>query len=77
MQHFTLDKFNENIISLFIALELNQVLFFLFKIDKFKIDWNRILEKDPLHCAQSLICQIIAGTEKENEDAIIMSNLIE
>lgn len=51
--------------------------FFAFKIEKFEIDWERILKKDPLECAQSLICQIVSGTENQDEDAIIMKYLIE
>lgn len=49
----------------------------MFKIEKFEIDWERILKKDPLECAQSLICQIVSGTESQDEDAIIMKYLIE
>lgn len=53
-----------------------------FKDHKFHIDWDRILTHDkPLGCAQSLICQISAGAsfaaEKENEDIIIISYLIQ
>lgn len=34
-----------------------------------KIDWDNILNKDPLKCALSLVCQLAAGAEKENNDA--------
>lgn len=51
-------------------------------IEKFQIDWDRILTYDkPLGCAQLLICQIEAGVsfpiEKDNEDVIIISYLVE
>ncbi|CRK91929.1 CLUMA_CG005547, isoform A [Clunio marinus] len=34
-----------------------------------KIDWNNILSKDPFNCALSLICQLSAGAEKNNNEA--------
>lgn len=34
-----------------------------------KIDWNKILSRDPFNCALSLICQLSAGAEKNNEEA--------
>ncbi|XP_055302774.1 uncharacterized protein LOC129568642 isoform X2 [Sitodiplosis mosellana] len=47
-------------------------------VERFEIDWDRILKHDaPFKCAQSLICQITAGTEKDNEDALIISHLLE
>lgn len=53
-----------------------------FKVEKFKIDWDRILTYDkPFGCAQLLICQIEAGIsfpiEKDNEDVIIISYLVQ
>lgn len=44
---------------------------------EFNIDWNRILKNDPLECAQSLICQITAGAEQDNKDAIPIIYLLE
>lgn len=41
-----------------------------FQMQEFNIDWNRILKNDPLKCAQSLICQILAGAEEDNKDVI-------
>lgn len=52
-------------------------LFGIFKVEKFDIDWDRILKNDPLGCAQLLICQVVAGAEKENEEAIIIHTLLE
>lgn len=55
-------------------------IFFIFgiiKVEKFEVDWDRILKNDPLKCARSLICQITAGTEKDNEDALIIKHLVE
>lgn len=49
----------------------------MFKVDKFDIDWKRIISNDPLGCAQLLICQVVAGAEKDNEDAIIIHALLE
>lgn len=49
----------------------------MFQIKDFKINWDQILNNDPLKCAQSLICQVVAGAEQENEDAIIIKNLVE
>ena len=34
-----------------------------------KIDWNKILRRDPFNCALSLVCQLSAGAEKKNDDA--------
>lgn len=34
-----------------------------------KIDWDEILQRDPFNCALSLICQLSAGAEKNNEEA--------
>lgn len=34
-----------------------------------KIDWNKILSRDPFNCALSLICQLSAGAQKDNEEA--------
>ncbi|KAG5672365.1 hypothetical protein PVAND_002497 [Polypedilum vanderplanki] len=34
-----------------------------------KIDWDKVLKRDPFSCALSLICQLAAGAEKENQDA--------
>lgn len=48
-----------------------------FKVDQIDIDWNRILKNDPLSCAQLAICQIVAGAEQENHDAIIINTLVE
>lgn len=50
---------------------------FSFKIKEFNIDWGRILKNDPLRCAQSLICQISAGAEKDNKDVIPIVHLLE
>lgn len=47
------------------------------KVERFDIDWDRILKNDPLKCAQSLICQVIAGAEKNNEEAVIIETLIQ
>ncbi|CAO1425026.1 unnamed protein product [Diamesa serratosioi] len=45
-----------------------------------KIDWENVLNKDPLKCALSLVCQLAAGAEKENKEAnqiyeFILSNI--
>lgn len=42
-----------------------------------KIDWERILNSDPLKCAQSLICQIVAGAEKDNKEVFILNQFLE
>lgn len=34
-----------------------------------KIDWDKIMRRDPFNCALSLICQLSAGAEKNNEEA--------
>lgn len=44
---------------------------------EFDIDWNRILKNDPLKCAQSLICQIVAGAEQDNKDVFPLIHLLE
>lgn len=49
----------------------------MFKVDKFDIDWDRILRNDPMKCAQSLICQIFGGAEEDNEDGKIIKSLVE
>lgn len=51
-------------------------VFASFKVIHFPIDWEQILKKDPLTCAQSLICQVVAGAEPNNNDAIIINELI-
>jgi hypothetical protein len=33
-----------------------------------KIDWNKVLTRDPFNCALSLVCQLAAGAEKDNEE---------
>lgn len=50
---------------------------FPFHSKEFTIDWNRILKNDPLKCAQSLICQIVAGAEQDNKDVLPMVHLLE
>lgn len=52
------------------------LFFFLLKVNKFAIDWEQILKRDPLKCAQSLICQIVAGAENNNQEAIIINELV-
>lgn len=34
-----------------------------------KIDWSKILNRDPFSCALSLICQLSAGVERNSEEA--------
>lgn len=34
-----------------------------------KIDWNKVLSRDPFNCALSLVCQLSAGAEKNNDEA--------
>lgn len=34
-----------------------------------KIEWNKILNRDPFSCALSLFCQLAAGAAKNNEEA--------
>ena len=34
-----------------------------------KIEWNKILTRDPFSCALSLVCQLAAGAAKDNEEA--------
>lgn len=50
---------------------------FEMKMKEFNIDWNRILKNDPLKCAQSLICQIVAGAEQDNKDVFPIIHLLE
>lgn len=34
-----------------------------------KIDWEKILKRDPFKCALSLVCQLSAGADKKSEEA--------
>lgn len=34
-----------------------------------KIEWDKVLRRDPFNCALSLVCQLSAGAAKENEEA--------
>ncbi|KAL7018396.1 hypothetical protein ACKWTF_010736 [Chironomus riparius] len=34
-----------------------------------KIDWDKILNRDPFSCALSLVCQLSAGAERKNDEA--------
>lgn len=34
-----------------------------------KIEWNKVLTRDPFNCALSLVCQLAAGAAKGNEEA--------
>ena len=34
-----------------------------------KIDWDKILRRDPFNCALSLVCQLSAGAGKDNKEA--------
>lgn len=54
-----------------------QLYTFHLKQQEFNIDWNRILKNDPLKCAQSLICQICAGAERDNKDVTPIIHLLE
>ncbi|KFB36985.1 AGAP011144-PA-like protein [Anopheles sinensis] len=41
-----------------------------------KINWNKVLQADPLKCALSLICQLAAGAESQNEQATIIYEFV-
>jgi malonyl CoA-acyl carrier protein transacylase len=41
-----------------------------------KIDWDKVLTRDPFSCALSLVCQLAAGAEKANQDANAIHELI-
>lgn len=41
-----------------------------------KIDWNKVLNRDPLNCVLSLICQLSAGAEKNTTEANAIYELI-
>lgn len=45
--------------------------------DNIEIDWNRIQNNDPLNCAMSLICQIVAGAENNNNEAKNIKALVQ
>ncbi|XP_070506035.1 uncharacterized protein [Chironomus tepperi] len=34
-----------------------------------KIDWDKILDRDPFSCALSLVCQLVAGAERKDDEA--------
>jgi hypothetical protein len=34
-----------------------------------KIEWNKVLARDPFSCALSLVCQLAAGAAKNDEEA--------
>lgn len=51
-------------------------LLHVLQIDKFTIDWDKIINNDPLNCALLLICQIAAGAEAQNDEAIIIDTVI-
>lgn len=34
-----------------------------------KIEWNKVLSRDPFNCALSLVCQLSAGAAKQDEEA--------
>lgn len=34
-----------------------------------KIEWDKVLRRDPFNCALSLVCQLSAGASKDNEEA--------
>lgn len=39
------------------------------KLDDIEVNWNRVLQNDPLNCALLLICEISAGAEDHNKEA--------
>ncbi|XP_053677242.1 uncharacterized protein LOC128727360 [Anopheles nili] len=41
-----------------------------------KINWNKILQTDPLKCAFSLICQLAAGAEPQDTQAKVIYEFI-
>ncbi|XP_035894339.1 uncharacterized protein LOC118504229 [Anopheles stephensi] len=41
-----------------------------------KINWNKILQTDPLKCAFSLICQLAAGAEPQDVQAKIIYEFV-
>ncbi|XP_041781135.1 uncharacterized protein LOC121598402 isoform X2 [Anopheles merus] len=41
-----------------------------------KINWNKILQTDPLKCAFSLVCQLAAGAEPQDAQAKIIYEFI-
>uniref|UniRef100_A0A182K263 Uncharacterized protein n=1 Tax=Anopheles christyi TaxID=43041 RepID=A0A182K263_9DIPT len=41
-----------------------------------KINWNKILQTDPLKCAFSLICQLAAGAEPQDRQAKIIYEFV-
>lgn len=34
-----------------------------------KIEWDKILSRDPFNCALSLVCQLSAGADRNNDEA--------
>lgn len=46
-------------------------------MEDIEIDWNRIQDSDPLNCAMSLICQIVAGAENNNSEARNIKALVQ
>lgn len=41
-----------------------------------KIDWDKILKRDPFNCALSLVCQLSAGAAKHNKEANLIYEFI-
>ncbi|XP_050096040.1 uncharacterized protein LOC126577974 isoform X3 [Anopheles aquasalis] len=41
-----------------------------------KINWNQLLRTDPLKCALSLVCQLAAGAEPQNDQAKLIYEFI-
>lgn len=44
---------------------------------RIKVDWNNILKNDPFKCLESLVCQVVAGSESTNPDAQDIQALVE
>lgn len=53
------------------------ILSFRYQLENFVIDWDRIISNDQLSCARSLICQITAGAERDNQEAKLIEALVQ
>ena len=42
-----------------------------------KIDWKRILARDPFECLPSLICQLMAGVDSMSAEALMLLDYLE
>lgn len=57
-------------INLIVVLfNFNWFYFYNTQFENSEVNWNRVLQNDPLNCALSLICQISAGAENQNKES--------